>query len=46
LIHTKDFIVQNDSLRNEGCWGCWWPAVLKEGQITPRELRDETFIET
>jgi DNA-directed RNA polymerase subunit beta' len=19
LIHTKDFIVQNDSLRNEGC---------------------------
>jgi hypothetical protein len=24
LIHTKDFIVQNDIIRNESSWGCWW----------------------
>jgi DNA-directed RNA polymerase subunit beta' len=48
LIHTKDFIVQNDKLYGmKVVEDAGDSAVLKEGQIiTPRELRDENFIET
>jgi DNA-directed RNA polymerase subunit beta' len=45
LIHTKDFIVENDKLYGMKVIEDAGDSNLKEGQIvTPRELRDENSL--